>query len=177
MDYQFKPLGTKCAATGADLAPGEVCYSVLVERDGELMRLDYSEAGWTAPPPGTVGVWKCLVPQPVSVRREPLDHTALMNCFEQLVEDASPARERLRYVLALLLLQKRRLRLEGSRTDGADEYLQLAGSQGEGAYEVRDMQLSEQEMHDVQQELNAYLAVEWGEPVGPAGGSGDVMPP
>ena len=47
MDYHLKPLGKTCATTGKPLAPGSVCHSVLVERDGMLMRLDFSDEGWT----------------------------------------------------------------------------------------------------------------------------------
>lgn len=161
MEYQFKPVGKKCAATGADLVPGSVCHSVLVEEGDELSRLDYSEAGWKGPPPGTVGTWKSVVPKPAEPKRAPLDTNALMTCFEQLTEQADPAREKLRYILALLLLQKRRLHLDGSRQEGSEEYLQLSGSQGEGAWEVRDLQLNDQEMHVLQHELTAYLEAEW----------------
>ena len=161
MEYQFRPIGKKCAGTGADLVPGETCFSALVDNKGELQRLDFSEAGWKGPPAGTLGVWKCVVPKPAEVRHEPLDTTALMTCFEQLTEEASPAREGLRYILALLLVKKRRLRLEGSRTDGDNEYLQLAGAHGEGAYEVRDLNPSDEEVQQWQRELNVYLASEW----------------
>jgi len=82
-DYDIRPLGRKCSATGADLAPGTICHSVLLERDGKLVRLDFSEAAWTGPPDGALGAWKCLVPQPATVRREPLDSTALLRSFEQ----------------------------------------------------------------------------------------------
>ena len=161
MEYQFRPIGKKCAATGQELAPGSTCHSVLVERNGVLERLDYSEAGWKGSPEGTVGIWKCVVPAPAEVRHEPLDTSALMTCFEQLIEEANPAREGLQYILALLLVKKRRLRLEGSRTEGDDEYLQLAGAQGEGAYEVRDLNPSDEEVQQWQRELNVYLASEW----------------
>lgn len=161
MDYQFKTLGRKCAATGAELAPGKTCYSVLIEDDGELTRLDYSEEGWKGPPPKTVGTWKSVVPKPAETKRQPLDTNALMTAFEQLAEDADPSREKLRYILGLLLIQKRRLHLDGSRQEGSDEYLQLSSAQGEGAWEVRDLQLTDEEMHDLQRELTAYLESEW----------------
>lgn len=161
VEYQLRPIGKKCAATGEDLVPGEVCHSVVLERDGELARLDYSERGWKGPPEGTLGTWTCLVPKPTQVRREPLDTSALMSCFEQLTEEASPAREGLRYILALFLVKKRRLRLEGSRSEGNEEYLQLAGAQGEGAYEVRDLNPTDEEVQQWQRELNVYLASEW----------------
>ena len=163
MEYQFRPIGKKCAGTGAELVPGSVCHSVLVERaGGELDRLDFSEAGWKGPPEGTVGYWKCQVPKAAEVRREPLDTNALMTCFDQLTEEANPARDGLRYILALLLMKKRRLRLETSRLEGEEEYLQLAGAQGEGVFEVRDPHPTDYEIQQWQRELNVYLASEWG---------------
>lgn len=161
MDYQFKPLGKKCAATGEELTPGSVCYSALIEEDGELQRLDYSEKGWTGPPPGAVGTWVCTVPLPVQTKKNPLDPAALMSYFEQLMEAGNPTQEKLRYILALLLIQKKRLHCDTSRQDGEESYLQLSGTQGE-AFEVRELQLSDEEMLELQQELNAHLAAEWG---------------
>ena len=160
-DYDIRPPGRKCSATGADLVPGAICHSVLVEREGKLVRLDFSEAGWTGQPEGTLGSWKCIVPAPASTRREPLDAAALLRCFEQLVEEGLPEREGLRYVLALLLVKKRRLRIEGSRTSADGDYLQLSGLQGEGAWEVRDLNPTDAEVDQWQQELNAHLASEW----------------
>lgn len=160
-DYEIRPIGKKCAATGEDLVPGSVCHSVLMERDGKLIRLDYAESAWPGPPEGTVGTWKCLVPRSNDVRREPIDAAVLLRCFEQLLEEGNPDREGLRYVLALLLVKKRRLRMEGSRSAPDGSYLQLAGVQGEGAWEVRDLNPTDEEVEIWQRELNAYLASEW----------------
>lgn len=162
MEYQLKPRSRKCAATGQDLVPGTTCYSVVIEKLGELTRQDFSEQGWPGPPAGAVAVWKSSVPRPVEVKNAPLDPQALMSYFEQLNEEASPATEKLRYILALLLLQKKRMRLDGERIDGDVVFLQLAGLHGEGAYEVRDFQLSDAEMDELQRDLSSHLAREWG---------------
>lgn len=161
MDYHLKPMGKTCAVTGEALVSGSVCYSVLLERDGKEIRLDYSEAGWTGPPEGWKGYWQSIVPEAEATRVKPLDADALMSYFEQLSEDANPAQEKFRFVLALLLLQKRRLKIDGSRQDGDIEYLQLIGSQSEGPYEVRDQQLEDAEIEQLQSALNAHLETEW----------------
>ena len=109
MDYHLKQIGRTCAGTGEELLSGSTCFSALVERDGQLVRLDYSQEGWTGPPEGTIGYWQSVVPEPDETKAKPLDTDALMRYFEQLSEDANPAQEKLRYVLSLLLLQKRRL--------------------------------------------------------------------
>ena len=161
MDYHVKPLGKTCAATGNELVPGSWCHSVVVERDGDLVRLDYSEEGWPGTPEGTVGHWRCLVPESTEPKSRVIDPESLLEYFQQLCEDGNPVQEKFRYVIALLLLQKRRLRLDGSRQDGEIEYLQLVGSHGEGPFEVRDQQLEPEEIEALQRELSAQLAEQW----------------
>ena len=161
MEYHIKTLGTTCAGTGTPLTPGTVVYSVVVERDGDLARLDFSESGWKGPPPDTVAQWKCVVPYPVVAQRKALDPEALMSYFEQLTEEANPVNEKLRYLLAMWLLRKRRLKLESSRDDGDDEILIFTNLQGVGSYEVRDPHPTEAEMAELQELLNAHLAAGW----------------
>ncbi len=161
MDYHFKPIGKTCAATGSELVPGTTCHSVLVDRNGEMVRLDYCDDGWTESPEDAIGYWRCLVPEPASAKAKPLDTDALMRYFEQLSEEASPAQDKFRYVLSLLLLQKRRLKIEGSRHEDDIEYLELRGSHGEGPFDVRDQQLNAEEIQQLQIDLNTHLVTEW----------------
>ncbi len=157
MDYRVKPIGKICAATGEPLEPNATVQSVLVERDGETVRLDYSEEGWDGPPEGTIGQWRAVVPPPADDKPKPLDVETLLEHFQQLLEDANPAQAQMCYVMALLLLQKRRLSLDGSRLDGDIAYLELSGSRGEGPFEVRDQQLSADEITALQAHLTEQL--------------------
>lgn len=159
MDYQLKPLGKTCASTGQPLIPGTVCHSVVVERDGRLVRLDYSEAGWQGPPPDALGYWRTVVPPVEPARR--IDPDSLMRYFEQLSEEASPRAEILRYVAALLLLKWKRLKLDDVRGDEEGEWLLLSGSRGEGVFEVRNLQLPDAELARLQHELKTHLSEEW----------------
>jgi len=161
VDYQFRPLGKTCAATGAPLAPGSAVQSVLIENQGNHERLDFSDAAWTGMPDGAIARWQCHVPETQRQRETPLDPEALLNYFEQLVEDANPGHDKLRYVLALYLLQKRRLKLDGSRHEDTQEFLQLSGSRGEGPYEIVDQQLAETEIRQLQLEIGQVVNSEW----------------
>ena len=161
MDYHLKPIAKTCQATGELLVPGSRCFSVLVEQEGQLVRIDYSESGWTGPPEAVVGFWQSVVPDDQETKAKPLDADALMRYFEQMAEEANPAQEKFLYVLALLLLQKRRLKIEGSRQEGDVECLQLIGSQGEGPFEVRDQHLSGEEIEQLQQNLDTQFTSEW----------------
>lgn len=162
-DFQVRPVGKRCAATGEPLAPGSTCHSVLVNVEGELVRRDYSPAGWKGAPEEAVAVWKVRIPDGQGAGKAQLDPAALLGYFEQLSEEMDPRHDRLRYVAALLLLRKRKLRLEGTRSVADEDWLQLAGTSGEGVWEVRDLQLADEEIATVREELNARLAVEYGE--------------
>lgn len=157
MEYHVKPIGKVCAATGAPLEPGSIVYSVLVEQEGETLRLDYRPESWEGPPEGMIGQWRAVVPFPEDDKPKPLDAHGLLEHFQQMLEDANPAQEKLCYVMALLLLQKRRLTLDGTRVDGDVAYLELSGSRGEGPFEVRDQQLTADEVTSLQAHLTAEI--------------------
>lgn len=149
-EYNVKPVGRVCAGTGEELEPGSQCHSVLVEKNGELLRLDYSEAGWVAPPAGILAHWRCEVPEPTTTAKKSLDVDDLMRQFEQLNEEASPGQDKFRYVLALLLVQRRRLRLEATKTIDDQEFLEVTGVRGEGTFLIPDQQLDDAEVQELQ---------------------------
>lgn len=161
MDYHFKSPGKTCAATGRALVPGSICHSVLLEKNGVLTRMDYSDEGWQGPPAGHIGYWKIIVPAAHDPREQQLDPDTAFRYFEQLNEESSPTTVRQRYVLMLVLLQHRRLRLDGAHTDDDGEVLELSGRNGEGNYEVQNLKLSDAETQLVQAELKVHLATEW----------------
>ena len=161
MEYRFRPITKTCAGTGKPLVPGAMCYSVLVERAGQQERLDFSEEGWEGMPADAVGFWRCQVPTPQHEQRKVTDPEVLFKFFEQLIESPNPLQEKLAYVLALTLLQKRRLKLDGSTHLDDIEYLELSGSRGEGPYQLRDQQLSATEISELRAVLDQQLLTHW----------------
>ncbi|MCX7421928.1 MAG: hypothetical protein NT013_20605 [Planctomycetia bacterium] len=152
-DYNVKPIGRICAGTGQELVPGSLCHSVLVEKNGELHRFDYSEAGWAQPPEGFLAHWRCEVPAAVATTKKNFDPDELMRQFEQLYEEASPAQDKFRYVLALLLLKRRRLKLEGTKNVDDQEFLELNGARGEGTFLILDQNLDDAEVTQLQEAI------------------------
>ncbi len=134
--------------------------SVLVEQNGVLNRLDFAAEAWPGPSDQTIGHWYTTIPEGPPQRR-PLDPEAMFRYFEQLTEDANPGFEKLRYVLALFLLQKRRMKLDGARTEDGVDYLVLVGNHGEGPYDVRDQQMSQEEVTQLQAALHQQMEAEW----------------
>lgn len=148
MDYRLKPLGTTCAATGEPLLPGEKVMSVAIATnegpDGGFERKDYSRTGWEQVgeevSQNCLAQWQAVVPPPI--RKKPgLDPDEQMARFEQLTEEDAPHQAALVYVLALWLVRKRRLKMEGSFEEDGVERLKVVGMRGEGTFEIRDQTL------------------------------------
>ena len=76
-------------------------------------------------------------------------------------DPAEPLQQKLRYVIALMLLRKRRLRLDGSRLEGDREVLEFSGVRGEGQFDVSDCKLADDEIEGLQDRLNEQLLREW----------------
>lgn len=140
------------------MVPGTVCFSTVVERNGQFIREDFSEEHWNGPPENAVGFWQSLVPDDEKGKPKPLDTEALMEYFEQISDEGSGAQEKNRYVIALLLLQKRRLVVDDSRLDGDEEFLICSGKQGEGPFEIQNFKLPDEQVRLLQEELKGIIS-------------------
>lgn len=159
-DYPVLPHTRMCAASGRDLRPGERCYGVLVEEEGSIIRKDYAHESWTGPPVGAVGFWAGRVPPPEGPSRPRVDDESLLECFERLQDQSDPERIRFRYVVALLLMRRKRLRFEESRRDGEAETLILRCQRTRTAYEVPNPGLTAEEMAKAQADVLRLLGWE-----------------
>jgi len=137
-----RPTGV-CAASGAPIGPGAEYMAVLVEvgDDEALRREDYSIQAWAggarpAPPGRVFSAWRTRMPDPRRARRTRIDDATLADLFEQLSEGDDQRRRTLRYLLALMLVRRKRLRYEGTRLPG-DAPAPGAGQVSRGVLLVR----------------------------------------
>lgn len=153
MDYNIKPVSKVCAGTGEPLEPGSTCWSVLVESDGKLVRQDYSEAGWDGPPENSLGHWQCSIPSDKVSVQKLLDTDSMLQYFTQLCESPNHLEQDYQYVLALMLLRKRRLVLEENIEIDDMPAMRLIGTGGEGPFEIVERELSDEQVLQLQNQL------------------------
>ncbi|MBL8810512.1 MAG: hypothetical protein JNM43_10080 [Planctomycetaceae bacterium] len=153
MEFNIRPVGKSCAKSGRQFRPGEFCWSVLVEKDGQLQRQDIAEDAWEGPPTGAIGHWRCQVTGVAETSRPKFDADSLFDYFLQLNDSPNIVQQQYRYVLALLLLRKRRLILEEVVTIDDRPTMRLVGSGGEGPFDVPEEELSEDQIDRLQQQL------------------------
>jgi hypothetical protein len=157
IDYQIQPCSRQCCVSGRALQPGETCYSVLLVEEGKLVRKDYSHEAWQGPPPGAVGHWLSKVQAPDRQKRLIVDPEMLFDCFVRLQDQTEPARVNFRYVLALLLMRRKRLRFEETRTTEGGEVLRLRCTQTKAIHDVANPSLSDEAIQAVQEEVFKVL--------------------
>ena len=110
MDYEIVKSAKCCAATGREFAPGERFFSALIAEGAELKRCDYSISAWQGPPTSAVGWWKSQMPDQQAKRSYWAPNDVLLNFFDELSQQ--PERQDMRYVLALLLIRRRVMRMK-----------------------------------------------------------------
>src|ERR1022692_3429065 len=125
MDYQIQPNSRRCTVTGRELQMGERFYSVLLEEDRQLVRKDYSTEAWQGPPQGAVSFWTGHVLAATDKAKPRFDDDLLEDCFGRLEGQMESGRVNFRYVVALLLMRRRRLRFENSVMDAGVEKMIL----------------------------------------------------
>jgi len=158
IDYQIQPSTRRCSVTGRELKAGERYYSVLLDEGGQFVRRDYSREAWRGPPEGAFSFWQARV-SAGPARRPPVDDDLLLDCFGRLEGEAEPGRVRFRYVLALLLMRRRRLKFEEARREGGREVLQLRCTRTGARHQVVNPGLSDEEMEAVQDDV--FQALGW----------------
>ena len=156
IEFDFKRSSRRCHRTQRDLKPGEVYYSALVEQGEEFVRLDFSAAAWEGPPPETLGWWRSRIPERDGQRVYWAPSEVLLAYFQEL--ETRPEKAATRYVMALLLQQKRLLALHDVRTgtDGQRE-LVLHAARLKADFVVPDCPPSPEQLRAIQEELTSSL--------------------
>jgi len=151
--------------------------AVLAEpKDGAgLLRLDFAAEAWDGgsrpePPIRVFGFWRAMVSRAGAKKRLLVDDAALVDLFEQLEGATEPRKMAFRYLLALVLVRKRLLAMEGTRPakDGAPGVMLVRhkgtaqpperGGDGPPHREVVDPGLDRRAMEEGTEELVSILA-------------------
>lgn len=182
-EWEVSRTSGQCSVSGRPLAEGESYYAVLFETPQGFERRDYAEDTWTGPPEGHFCYWRARVP----VRDKPagpvaVDHALLTQLFLQLEEKDSEAHRQFRFVLALLLMRKRILKLDKSEREGEREYWLMRLVSDQSDHRVLNPRLGPEEVERLSGQLTAILSgdaralqsLESSEPVVAAGGESTV---
>ena len=165
LDFEVQRCTRCCAATNRALEPGDECYSVLEIAGAEVVRKDYSPEAWKGAPDAAFGWWKSRVPEPTAKKIKLAPNDVLLKLFDQLADKSE--QQDLRYVLALLLVRRRVLRVdvpdERSTEDGDTalidraEKMTLYCPKRDSTCEVAVAMPNSERIDEIQQQLSELL--------------------
>ncbi len=175
----FRSSTGRCVATARAFTPGETYIACLVENAaGELVRLDVSRDSWDGgfrPEGRLFGHWKTAFRAHAPARKALLSDDELTDLFEGLGDPTEAKQRSFRFVLALLLVRRRIMKVIGSR----DRALVLVPRRATAApveYVVPDPGMDDRAVADAIEQLSDVLAGDPGDEGGQGGQSGEAAP-
>ena len=155
-----KPLG-QCAGTGRNIEPGEEYFAALLEKHDGLQRKDFSSEYWLQNKPDVYCYWKTKLPQAGQKKQIFVDNEMLMTFFERLEKENDQQRLNFRFVIALILMRRRKLKYHATLADGNKEIwrLRIVGGDGEFA-DVLNPNLDQNQIEQLSAQLGKILHAE-----------------
>ena len=155
MDFHIKRTGRHCYSTERELKPGESFYSDLVSVDDELQRRDFCEEAWQGPGEESIGWWRSRIPKNEEGRVYWAPREVLISYFESL--QANPKAQPTAYVMALLLVRKRILKLVDSTEGPHGKLLEVLYAKENKTWNVPVVELTQEQASTIQGELAEQL--------------------
>lgn len=175
-EWKFDSRKNACVRCGADLRPGERLFSAIYVEGDDLLRRDFCPACWPEACGGNeFSFWASVVPEPANEetrkkkRIEALLNTEmLLDILREMADAPDPRKRRFRFVLALMIMRRKKLKLVeitqkklGESEEAAKETVLVLREVGKGArrhFDIVDVKMSEEEMIAAQDEVGKVLA-------------------
>lgn len=156
LDFDIQRCTRRCAATERELRPGETIYSVIVAEGASVVRRDYAADAWPGAPEGALGWWKSQMPGATNRKMSWAPSDVMLHYFVEL--ESRPEESDLRYVLTLLMIRRRLLRLdETAQEPDGSETLVVFSTKNDAQYRVPVRQPSPERIEQIQQQLGDLL--------------------
>jgi hypothetical protein len=176
-----------CVECRKGFTPGDELTSALYQEGDGFVRRDFCPSCWEARAGGDVELpsdgadgrggdhfsfWRRVVPEPEDEEARKkrrleamLNPIVLFDIFKEMADHPDAARRRFRFVLALMLMRRKKLRFisigKRKMADGEQDVLMLkqAGRGARLTFDVVDVKMGEEEMIAAQDEVEKVLAM------------------
>lgn len=155
-----------CAKTGEEIPAETTYYSALIETDTGLDRFDYAAESWPEIDKSEFfSYWKNKGWSPRADKKPPIDYERLLSFFDALDGTEDRFKRLLRYVVALVLVRKRKLRLDdmGRTEQGEDKLTLFDRRDGGKPVTVISPEASREELEQAQEKLNQLFDCDFDE--------------
>jgi hypothetical protein len=151
-----KPVGN-CSGTGRKIEYGEEYFGALVETEQGLARRDFCADYWQSQKPQVFCYWKTKLPQPGQKKAQFIDDDMLMAFFNRLAEETEQEKINFRFVLALILMRKRRLKYDSSEIQNDEENWRLRITGDKEIVTVLNPHLDEEQIEQLSSQISEIL--------------------
>ncbi len=160
-DWDIAKATGKCAVSGQPFAEGESYFAVLIEGTDGLERRDYSLDAWDGPPENTFCYWRARVPvrekKPTVIA---VDQNVLVHLFRKLEDEEAELKQQFRFVLALLLMRKKRLKMVKTFRQDGKEYWNMLLADDKSEHVVHNPHMTAGQIDQLSEKLKALLSGE-----------------
>jgi len=151
-----RPLG-QCSGSGRKIEYGEEYYGALVEGEQGLQRRDFCGEYWEREKPPVYCFWKTKLAAPNEKKQLFLSDDMLVAFFERLAHETEPEKVSFRFVLALVLMRKRRLKYDSTKMEDGREIWRLRVTGDKDLVEVVNPHLSEDQIELLTSQVGQIL--------------------
>jgi hypothetical protein len=151
-----RPLG-QCCGSGRKIECGEDYYAALVESEQGLTRRDFSGEYWEREKPSVYCFWKTKLAAPNDKKQLFVSDDMLMAFFERLAHETDGEKVGFRFVLALVLMRKRRLKYDATKIDSGREIWRLRVPGDKDPVEVVNPHLDESQIEALTTQIGQIL--------------------
>jgi hypothetical protein len=159
-DWDIKrPLG-ECCGSGRRIESGQEYYGALIETEQGLERRDFSTEFWENAKPSVFCFWRTKLTTPDQKKELFVDDDMLMAFFERLASETEPDKLNFRFVLALVLMRKRRLKYDATKVVDGNEVWCLRVTGGKEIVEVVNPHLDEAQIEQLSSQIGQILQMD-----------------
>jgi hypothetical protein len=158
-EWEIDKSHEQCCGTGRRIEPGEEYFAALVETEEGLRRKDFCDKYWESEKPQVYCFWKTRLPEPNQKKQIFVDDEMLMAFFERLAEEIEQEKINFRFVLALILMRKRRLKYESSKVEDGKEIWHLKKAGDKEFVDVVNPHLKEEQIEQLSSQIGQILQV------------------
>ena len=159
MDWNVERSPRKCARCGAEFPEGQEYYSALIDSGTAFERRDHCATCWENAPDRLAAFsrWKTRVPKTEEEHRLLAADDVLWEFFLRLQDDPDAARQQFCYLLALILMRRKLLKLDDVERDSGREFLILRQPKQGRRFRVANPQLTENQLEQVKEQMGQIL--------------------
>lgn len=151
----------RCHISNRLIEPGEKFMAALRETAIGFERLDVCLESWEQFDRSNVlAFWQAVMPRAEAKKRLFVDDTVLCELFERLSDTTEQVKLNFRFVLGLILMRKRLVIYESTRTEPDREIWRVRLKGRDDFIELLNPRLNEQQIVEVSQQLNQVLSEE-----------------